>query len=128
VNARQLGFATRKITLVVIVVVSSALLLGGGYQAIDATYDLLQHDALAAADATLDTFDCVQAKVDRRIPAGARVAIASPDPLWREPGLQGLYPRYDLTTKTHAEYVVTVTPRGAGCRLIDVDVAQVRQR
>ena len=82
---------------------------------IDATRSLLEHDSVAATSAKLETQRCVQAKIDRQVPAGAAIAISSADPLWFERSRTDSYPRYEVTTEARATYVVTVAAGGETC-------------
>ena len=123
---RRVGNAARTAILVVVAVASFVLVADVARQGIDATRDLLQPDSIAATQAHFDTIRCVQAKIDRRIPPGAAIAVRSSDPLWFERSGEGSYPRYRVTTAAKAAYLVTVTSRGPTCDLVDVDVRRTR--
>lgn len=113
--------------MAVVVAVAAFLLVADlAWRGIDATRKLLRAHSVTATEAHADAFRCVQAKIDRRIPAGAAIAVSSPDPLWFERSREGSYPRYRVTTETNAAYVVAVVPRGATCNLVDVRVTRTR--
>jgi hypothetical protein len=127
-TSTRVGKAALNVIVAVAVVASFTLLLGEARRAIDESDTTLEHDALAGADTVFDTYRCVQAKIDSRIPPGSRITIKSSDVLWLQRGVEGSYPRYEVTTRVHADYVVTITPRGSGCDLIDVAVSRAGQR
>ena len=123
---RGIGDAARRVVLVLVAAVAFLLVANFARLGLDSTKTLLENPSVAETYRAYNTYRCVQSKIDRRVPAGASIAVGSTDPLWRERSREGSYSRYDVTTAAHAEYVVTVAPRGDTCDQIDVLVRRTR--
>jgi hypothetical protein len=116
----------RKAGLVAVALAAFLLVANVARAGVDATRSLVERDSIAETYAKWDTQRCVQAKIDRRVPPGAAIAVRSPDALWFERSRTDSYPRYDVTTEARASYLVTVAARGDTCDLVDVQVIRPR--
>ena len=125
-RVRPVAQVARKAGLVAVALAAFLLVANVARAGVDATRSLVERDSIAETYAKWDTQRCVQAKIDRRVPPGAAIAVRSPDALWFERSRTDSYPRYDVTTEARASYLVTVAARGDTCDLVDVQVIRPR--
>lgn len=122
-RSRRPRRAIRNLGLIVVAAAAFLLVADVARLGIIASRNLLQHDSVAASYAALDTQRCVQRKIDRLVPPGAAIAVASRNVMWRQRARQGSYRRYHVTTKQRATYFVTLTGPDGPCDLVDVQVS-----
>ncbi len=120
------GWATR--VLLAVVLLTSVTLLGTQVRrGVTSTRAVLEPTALAEANALFESFACVEAKIDRQVPPGARIDVHAPDVLWLQRAIEGSYPRDDPTTRAHAQYDVTIAGTSLACDLVTVMVRRVHR-
>ena len=104
-----------------------ALLGAGAAQGVSLAGQLLQPQAVRQLDERDRTFQCVQDRVERAVPAGSTVFVEPDALLWDQRVIESTYPRLRVTSvRADADYVVRVTSSPSTCGTADVTVQRLQ--